>query len=409
MHDRRRLAAAILTAALLTFHGTLAQPTEHTQEGYRLSRLVYENTLGEQGVTQFSPDADGRTGTAVWELANGTQRSLNTYQYNHRGLLVSAYREFSDSTRTLEVFLYDDQGRRVAERFYRSDNVRGEATYYYDAGGRRVRARYVHHKGWLDGDLVYRYDDSGVMRSAVILKDIDTVGSVVYLYDGAGNLAQETWDFAQGWKQYFRYEYVRTTCRLWTMSNPFVTNTCQYRVLKEEYQLNGTVGGTSRYEYSPEGCLCRKTYERSDGLSTVTEYFYDPERRLRRSVRKGSDGTESVFTYEFDSENRLVLRMQSAAGIPVATEAYRYDPRGLLEHAYFQNVDGWLSGDLIFAGDPTGKFERGRFVGINGAVAELSFVYDPHGCLSEILWQFASGTTQRYRFTYEKRGESAGG
>ena len=113
--------------------------------------LLYENSLGEKGTTEFYYDADGRVSSACWELTDKSKHSTNTYQYNHRGLLVSVFREFSDNVTSFEVYTYDERGNRVAERFCRSDRVRGTAAYHYDASGRRVRATFQHHKGWLDG------------------------------------------------------------------------------------------------------------------------------------------------------------------------------------------------------------------------------------------------------------------
>jgi hypothetical protein len=402
------ILSAEVAVLLLCCIPSSGQPLENVQQGFRLARLLYENTLGEKGVTDFTPDPDGRIVKGFWELANKSRSSVNTYQYDHKGLLVSAFREFSDSLTSLEVYTYDEHGRRTAEHFTRSDNVRGEASYYYDSDGKRLRARYTHHKGWLDGDVVYSYDARGLLRSAVMLNDADTVAHIGYEYDTTGNLTHETWEFSQGWNQSFTYEYDHIACTVWAMPNPFITNSCEFRVAREEYSFNGTLGGPSIYEYAREGSLCRKTFSRSDGWSSVTTFTYDPEYRLVQSLRKTSDNAETVFTYAYDRMHRLILRTQWNAGAIASTESYLYTVQGTLEKAVYENVDGWLTGVLTFAYDARGRIAGGVFRGGDGSSADVSFVYDAPGCLREVRWRFSSGKEQVYRYTYEERRGSAG-
>jgi hypothetical protein len=390
---------------LLAFANSVhSQSPDHVQEGFRLARLVYENSLGEKASTEFYYDADGRISSAWWELTDRSKHSTNTYQYNHLGLLVSVFREFSDNVTSFEAYTYDAKGSRTAERFCRSDRVRGTAAYFYDPSGRRIRAIFQHHKGWLDGDVVYRYDATGRLHSAAMMSDADTMGRISYAYDANGNLVKEHWAFTEGWTQTFGYEYVPTACRMWSIPNPLVTNTCEYRVVKEEYAYNDTLTGPSRYEYAPEGSLVRKVFSRSDGVRMVTTYEYDPQRRLIRSVRHGADGMESEFQYEYDRADHLIMRTQTSGGAVVSTEAYQYDGRGRLVRGIMQNVDAWITGLVTFEADARGRLQNGRFKGYGAIAADLTFTYDAQECLREVRWQFSSGVTQRYTFTYERRG-----
>ena len=69
-------------------------------------------------------------------------------------------------------------------------------------------------------EAVYQYDAGGRLQTAMLLNDVDTTGRIAYAYDAGGNLAREVWRFAQGWTQTFVYEYVPTTCRMWSIPNP---------------------------------------------------------------------------------------------------------------------------------------------------------------------------------------------
>lgn len=388
----------------LTPAALYAQPPEHIREGFRISRTLYSNTLGEEATTEFFHDADGRIASAFWQLTDRSKHSTNTYQYNHRGQLVSVFREFSDSITSFEVFSYDERGNRVAERFCRSDRVRGTAAYHYDASGRRVGATFQRHKGWLDGEAVYHYDLRGGLVDGVVMNDADTVASVSYVYDAHGNLATEVWRFTQGWSQTFTYEYVPAQCQVWSIPDPLITNTCRFRVVREEYVYNDTLGGPSVYAYGPEGNLLTKRFTRSDGLSTVTTYVYDASRRLVRSIRRGGNGTEHEFLFDYDRAGRLILKTEMAGDVPVSTTAYTYDGQGRVLRQVLQNVDGWLSGLLSFECDSGGRVQRGHFRGHGSIAATVRYGYDANDCLRTVLWQFSSGAKQEYRFAYEGRG-----
>lgn len=394
---------SVLTLFLAFSAAAPGQPPEHIQEGFRLSRLLYENTLGERASTQFYYDADGHCASGWWELADKSKHSTNTYQYNHLGLLVTAYREFSDNLSSFETYTYDARGNCTGERFCRSDRVRGSTAYHYDPQGRRVRAVFRHHKGWLDGEAEYHYDQRGRVSSATLLADGDTTGNITYEYDRHGNLTREIWQFAQGWAQTFMYEYVPATCRIWALPNPLLTNTCEYRVVREEFSFNDTLSGPSTYEYAPEGFLVRKTFSRSDGLKTVTTFEYDTQRRLKHAVRRGGDGGDSEFTFEYDRAGNLLLRTQLSGGVAVSCESWQYDGHGRLQREVLQNVDGWLTGVITFTSDAHGRLQSGQFRGHGAIAATVDYVYDEHACLCQVHWRFSFGSAQRYRYEYEAR------
>ena len=78
----------------------------------------------------------GRITSAYWQLADRSKHSTNTYQYNHRGQLVSRVpRVFGQRSRRSRCTPTMTKGNRTAERFCRSDRVRGTAAYFYDASG----------------------------------------------------------------------------------------------------------------------------------------------------------------------------------------------------------------------------------------------------------------------------------
>jgi antitoxin component YwqK of YwqJK toxin-antitoxin module len=176
-------------------------------DSLRLHRLDYENSSGEVAVTTFYYDQDGIMRKADWETKDGVRYSKNIYRYDDRGRMISCYREFRNLLTSYEIYVYDDAGRKVHESFIRSDGVKGTADYVYDKKGRCERVICQHYKGWIDGDIVYRYPKKGPAHDAVIMKDDNEIGRIVFDYDKDGNLVKDTWTFNSGWQQIFTYHY----------------------------------------------------------------------------------------------------------------------------------------------------------------------------------------------------------
>ena len=389
----------ILVSLLFTTHLS-AQPFGNAATSFRIVKQEYVNANDEIASTCFKYDVTGKLIKAFWTLNDKSRSSVNYYEYDSKGRLISSYREFSDTLTSFECFTYDSLGNKVSERFYRSDGVTGSASYRYSDTGIE-EADFINHKGWLSGTLKYTCNELKKRESAVLTKGDKTICNVSYEYDKNHNLAKEYWDFQGRWFQSFAFHYEKTDLGLNYYSSPFLTCKENYRISREEYTYNDELGGPSLYEYNKAGMLTKKVFLRSDSLSTTTWYSYNPEGKLVQSERESSDGKTTQFSYIYDENDRLIQRIYTRADTLAGQEAYWYNQDGDLIKAYIRNFDGWLTGTVDFNHDPLGYITSGKFTGENDFDALLTFRYNDAGLLVEILWEFTFGKFQRYRFEYE--------
>lgn len=173
----------------------------------RLHQLEYTNSSGEKAMTTFYYDDYNVMIKAYWEDEDSGRNSDNVYRYNDMGQLSSAYREFSDKLTSYEMYLYDEDGRKTHETFIRSDGITGSADFVYDKKGRCEKVICKKYKGWINGEIIYKYKKNKPAHAADIVRDGETIGTIVFDYDPNGNLIKDTWTFGSGWQQVFIYHY----------------------------------------------------------------------------------------------------------------------------------------------------------------------------------------------------------
>lgn len=396
-----------LVIVLLACKTVYAQPFGESLPTYQISELHYENSSGEKGVTYFRYNHLDRLVKAKWTLEDKSRCSTNAYAYDSKGHLVSAYRNFSDSLTSFESFNYDDKGNKVLEFFYRSDGKSGKATYLYN-GSRLKTATYNNYKGWLTGILELKYNSNNQKETGTLTNANKVICRISFLYDKAGNLIKEFWDFNGKWNQTFRYRYVRKGQSNHFYSSPYLSAKSDVRISAEDYTYNDEVGGPSHYYYNESGLLAKKVFIRSDSLTTHTFYNYDTKGKLLSSKRVYSDSSTATFTYEYNETDKLIRRNYFKADTLHGFELYIYNDDNELTEAYLKNFDGWLSGIIHFKNDEPGKITTGEFKGEDGFDALISFEYNQNNLVSAITWEFSFGKFQKYTFEYEPVGSNPG-
>jgi hypothetical protein len=393
----------IVPLALILLSTVLSSPSRAQflprADGYRLVRMGYTNTSGENGVTIFYYGRDGALAWELWMLNDRSRYSANGFVLDDQGRVIEKYREFSDSLTSTETYRFDDAGQRVAETFARSDGVTGSAAYLWNDDGRVQAAECDKYKGWFSGRIDYEYS-GGVLSGAVISRGDERIGEITYGYDEIGRLAQETWDFGGTWSQTFSYEYEAVPERVADASHPLMAMNSRFHVVAEDYDFDGRVGGPSTYEYDSDGLLVKKVFTRDDGLRTETTYTFDAAGSLVSSHRVYHDGRTADFTYTHDARLRLTGKHFQRSDGQEGAEAYTYDRFGRLEQATYRNMDFWLNGVIRFTYDTWGHIDGGHFDSNNGDDADLTIDTDEHGNVLRVHWQFDSGHTQTYHFDY---------
>jgi hypothetical protein len=391
------LALLVLFVASSLVNGQV--PELQNSDNYRLIRLLYTNSTGEEAVTDFEYDALGHLVFSRWRLLNGKKRSSNRYVLDANTQLIEKHRLFSDSIRSHQEFSYDLCGKLLQETYSRSDGIKGDVQYRYDDHGKLVGAECRNMNGWFTGNILYSYNLYGVMDRAIIRKEKEKVGEIEYQYDINGNLKLERWDLNGEWEQLFLYEYVKVPGIVYASPDPFIVNSGFYRVETEFYEYTNGGSGPSIYEYE-EGKLVKKTYSRSDGLSTETAFKYDDGGILLNASRKYSDGKTADIFYAFDAQRRMIRKWFERTDGLVGEETYIYDSEGKLAMAEYRKVDAWLSGTIAFSHDKYGLPAKGYFKGDDNFDAEIYFYYDEYKNLIKVKWDFSYGKSQVYTFTY---------
>lgn len=395
-----------LTLLFPFFYSSYSQPFGNAVKGYRILRLDYSNGSGELGNTWFRYGYHGNLEKAYWTLADGTRSSMNTFETNADGKVISTFRKFSDSTSSIEIFEYDADGNKTAEKFLRSNGLIGKAIYSYDHGILKT-AKFNAYKGWFTGDAKFFCNAGERLDSAVVTKEGKTLCTIRYFYDTHGNLSREYWDFLGNWYQDFRYVYEKSNSTGNFYASPYPGLCSRSRIKMENYNFNDKLKGPSYYFYNEAGELERKTFERSDGFMTTTRYEYDSCHRLKSSWRNVMEGRTLKFNYSYNAENRLVLRSSHCGDTLCSFESYQYNSGGELISASLWNMDGWLSGTILFINDFLGWPVSGVYSGTKGEKAIIRFGYNRDKELVNIRWDFTGGDFQEYLYQYETNPDSS--
>jgi len=365
---------------------------------FRLAKLHYENSDGENGVTHFYYDVHDQNYMAIWHLMDSSRSSINLHTLDSAGRILVKTREFSDGIRSVQHFEYNASGKLVREDFSRSDSVTGQVNYVYGNDGRIQAADCRGLNGWFFGRIVYTWDGDH-KTEAVLIRDSVSIGSIQYEYE-EDRLVWEYWDFTGRWSQTFRYEYVEAATRTFTSPNVFIRESPWFRISSENYDYNNESGGPSYYSYDDSGRLSSKEFIRSDGLSTVSTYEYDSTGLLDLSTRIYSDGRQTDFLYWYSIDRKLLVKTFQWSDGTSGSETYRYKDGKLILGEYV-NMDGWLNGTMEFVRDEDDVIISASFAGEDGFDAVLDFTYDRNFNLVRLHWMFGSGQTQTYHFQYE--------
>lgn len=398
----KKVLLVFLAAVVSNLYSQPVEMRERSGRPSRLARLDYDNSSGEKGATFFDHGENGLIERALWELESGERYSLNVYAYDELGRLIRKTREYSDHKDTVQIYRYDERNRLVAEEFLQGNVSKGVTTYEYDARGRLALMRCHAYNGWIEGTITIRYGAGGLRSGAELVQEGKTAAGIAYEYDDKGDLTRETWEFASGWEQTFRYRYdmkAGTRGVVYTSPNPFVLNGTE-PVRREDYTYGDKVGGPSSYRYGASGKLLEKTYERSDGLKTNTFYFYGTDGVLLRAFRRHSDNQNALFRFRYDEARRMTSKEFFASDGSHGKDVFSYDPSEALREAEFINSDRWLNGTMSLIESKRGLPSRGVYKDKAGFGADVSFTYDERSLLKKIVWTFSDGRIQVYSYSY---------
>lgn len=372
------------------------------KNAFRISRLIYENSSGENGITFYDYNEKNLSDMALWELLDGTRFSLNFHFYDGRNNMIKKVREYSDLRNSVQIYTYDEESRLLSEEFILMDTSRGISSFEYDVSGRLVLIKCNAYNGWINGQIKIYYRQNGLRKNGELIQNGKTTANIIYDYDENGNLKYEVWEFVSGWKQTFLYEYEKyydgESIRF-TSPNPFVFDLSS-PVRREEYRYRDKISGPSNYFYGADGKLIKKTYERTDGFKTDTYYLYDGNGLLTRAFRIYSDSKRALFRFRYDSKKLMTEKEFFMNDRSNGKDNFNYDSSGRLVTATYKNSDMWLNGTINFVNGENGLPVCGKYKDEKGFDAEISFEYGEDSTLRKIIWKFSDGSDQEYTYFY---------
>ncbi|MEW6193619.1 MAG: hypothetical protein AB1521_00505 [Bacteroidota bacterium] len=392
----------LFIAMVILFSSVNFTAYDSGNEKFRLVKLIYENSSGENGVTHFDYDENGLNNVATWELVNGNRYSINFYFYDNDRNMIKKVREYSDHKNTVQLFKYDGKNRLISEEFILLDTTRGVTTFEYNSANQLVQINCSAYNGWLNGVIKIYYNPNGQKEKGELFQNEKSRAKIFYQYDSSGNLTKEVWEFDPGWKQTFIYEYYKHDDGkeiVYSNPNPFAVN-LKVLVNKEDYSYGDKISGPSYYSYSSSGKLIKKLFERSDGFWTDTYYIYAGDGTLVRTFRRYSNNKNALFRYRYNENRKMVEKEFFMSDKKYGREIFHYDSAGLLSSGEYDNSDLWLNGTITFENGKDGLPVKGFYKDKKGFTADVVFEYDTASLLKKIIWKFSDGSEQVYSYFY---------
>ncbi len=277
---------------------------------------------------------------------DGKAQSLAAYDYTTGGRLRSVTYANGDKMSAT----YDAKGQLTQEKWQNANGVEiARYKYSYDKNGNVTRSLDIFAKK----EYTYIYEDGRLARAHIFAVTLDTneyvVGrtaenTILYQYDGEGNLTKKTVSFADGAEQVIHYENTETGVVVkYGVPHPVNIITTVERTLtahsktdsfgrKIFEELQYGAGAVSRsFDYHP-GAVSLVHGENAKLKSA-------PITNLVSEITM-FDG--STLSYEYDAEERItsvVYRYKLEEGYPwiTKTTTYTYDALGQLVE---EKVDG---------------------------------------------------------------------
>ena len=205
------------------------------------------------------------------------------------------------------------------------------------------------------------------------------------------------------WTQTFNYVYEPVTCQKRPEFNPIIMMSCNFRIIKENYNFDFKTRGASEYSYDKDGNLIQIESVTSDNSITEISFEHDNYGRIIQAKQVMPGGYKRTYHYTYDDSNRIILRYCSQADSIPSFESYIYDNYERLVKSYVRNFTELnLTGYISFTYDNFDRLEKGFFMSAKGLKADIFFTYNSDNNLVEILWNFYDGRFQKYLYEYER-------
>ena len=183
-----------------------SSPLNMMNPAYRVVAEDYDFNASGGGPSQYFYAGMGRLDKKIFERSDGL-KTETAYRYDENGDLLSSRRVYHDGRSADFSYSYDAARRLIAKTFRLSTGQSGSERFAYDRLGRLQQAVYRNMDLWLNGLLVFQYDDWGHLQTGQFASDDGEDASLDIETDTHGNVVRIHWLFENGKTQTYTFSY----------------------------------------------------------------------------------------------------------------------------------------------------------------------------------------------------------
>ena len=191
-----------------------ASPVSHTSSNvfirespwFWIVEEYYDYNGETGGPSYYRYDEENRLAGKEFIRSDGMS-TATAFEYDSTGMLRYSHRSYSDGDTALFHYWYGINRELLVRTWERSDGSRGSETYRYDDNGRLTEGVYENMDEWLNGNLGFTYDDSGILTGANFAGQDGFGARLFFTYDMDFNLVGIRWEFSYGGTQTYIFKY----------------------------------------------------------------------------------------------------------------------------------------------------------------------------------------------------------
>jgi hypothetical protein len=178
-------------------------------------------------------------------------------------------------------------------------------------------------------------------------------------------------------------------------------------ILYLEYSNNAGEKGLTTFIYNERNLPHKAIWELEDGSRwSENLHDFDAHGNLVKKTRTFSDSVRVEQTFMYDTKNRLTAETFRRSDGVTGNVRYHYSERSdqRLAYADCNGLNGWFHGriEYVYGSGETNRPESALLYAPDLATpaGKISFLYDGQDRLKRETWNFNSGFSQAFEYTY---------
>jgi hypothetical protein len=257
-----------------------SQPFGEATENFRITKLEYENSIGEKGCTYFKYDNNGILIKAFWVLDHKSRSSKNLYEYDDKNNLTEESWDFQGKWK--QIFKYYYEKKDINKNYYSNPLLANESKY-------RISKENYTFNNEIGGPSLYYYNEEGLLYKKVFIRSDSITTTTFYEYDPERKLITSKRNYSDGSVAVFNYVYDENS-----------------NLVFRSYNREDTLAGFESYFYNSEGDLIKAYIKNFDNwLTGITYYNLDETGRITGGEFKGENGFDAHISFNYNNEGLI--------------------------------------------------------------------------------------------------------